>query len=106
MSTEALMPHTVYDAIPGREKAAPRAAPLPPLVVFSHLRWGTRVRRPQPLLPRLAREFRVFFIEEPVRHDGPPALARSTPAPGIEVLTPRSPVEADGFDDDQRPVLG
>jgi glycosyltransferase involved in cell wall biosynthesis len=100
------MPHAVSDAAPGREQATPRAAPLPPLVVFSHLRWGTLVRRPQHLLTRLAREFRVFFIEEPVRHDGPPGLARSMPAPGVEVLTPRTQAGADGFHDDQRPVLG
>jgi hypothetical protein len=40
------------------------------LICFSHLRWGFVYQRPQHLLSRFAREARVFFIEEPVFHDG------------------------------------
>lgn len=35
------------------------------LVCFSHLRWNFVYQRPQHLMSRLARERRVFFIEEP-----------------------------------------
>ena len=37
----------------------------PILVCFSHLRWDFVFQRPQHLLSRAAREWRVYFIEEP-----------------------------------------
>src|SRR5947209_12200905 len=43
----------------------------PDLVCLSHLRWDFVYQRPQHLLSRCAQERRVFFIEEPVFHDGP-----------------------------------
>ncbi len=36
------------------------------LVCFSHLRWDFVYQRPQHLMSRFAKQFRVFFIEEPV----------------------------------------
>ena len=36
------------------------------LIVFSHLRWNFVYQRPQHLLSRLARHWRVVFIEEPM----------------------------------------
>ena len=36
------------------------------LVCFSHLRWDFVFQRPQHLLTRLAKRYRVFFFEEPV----------------------------------------
>jgi len=36
------------------------------LICFSHLRWDFVFQRPQHLLTRLAKTFKVFFIEEPV----------------------------------------
>lgn len=36
------------------------------IVCFSHLRWNFVYHRPQHLISRLAKIFRVFFIEEPV----------------------------------------
>src|SRR5690606_7682799 len=45
---------------------------MPHLIVFSHLRWDFVYQRPQRLLSRLARDYRVLFVEEPVhRSDGP-----------------------------------
>ncbi|HEY7383905.1 MAG TPA: glycosyltransferase family 1 protein [Beijerinckiaceae bacterium] len=41
-----------------------QAAPL--LVCFSHLRWDFVWQRPQHLLSRAAKQFRVLFVEEPV----------------------------------------
>ncbi|MBV9986538.1 MAG: glycosyltransferase family 1 protein [Chitinophagaceae bacterium] len=40
------------------------------LICFSHLRWGFVFQRPQHLLSRLAGEFCVFYVEEPV-YDSP-----------------------------------
>lgn len=41
------------------------------LICFSHLRWDFVYQRPQHLLSRFAKDRRVFFIEEPIFHDGP-----------------------------------
>jgi glycosyltransferase involved in cell wall biosynthesis len=38
----------------------------PDLICFSHLRWGFVYQRPQHVMTRLARDRRVFFVEEPV----------------------------------------
>jgi glycosyltransferase involved in cell wall biosynthesis len=40
------------------------------LVCFSHLRWGFVFQRPNHLLSRFSKHQRVFFIEEPIFHDG------------------------------------
>jgi glycosyltransferase involved in cell wall biosynthesis len=60
----------------------------PPLVVFSHLRWGGVFQRPQHLMSRLAADFDVYFVEEPVHDVAGPHLEASCPAPGVEVLVP------------------
>jgi glycosyltransferase involved in cell wall biosynthesis len=44
------------------------------LVCFSHLRWAFVFQRPQHLLSRFAKHQRVFFIEEPIFHDGEETL--------------------------------
>lgn len=36
------------------------------LVCFSHLRWNFVYQRPQHLLSRFAKQFKVYFVEEPV----------------------------------------
>lgn len=81
------------------------------LIVFSHLRWGFVYQRPQHLLSRLAREYRVLFVEEPV-YGGDTGAARFETveaAPNMTVLRAHTPVEAPGFHDDQllllRPLL-
>ena len=73
----------------------------PPLIVFSHLRWGFVFQRPQQLLTRLAQHFDVYFIEEPVFADAEPALMSATHQNGVEVLTPRTKEFASGFHDSQ-----
>ncbi len=80
-------------------------AGVPHLVVFSHLRWNFVYQRPQHLLSRLARHYPVLFVEEPVRDAGPARLDRAKVCDNLEVLTPRTPVEAGGFHDDQLPLL-
>ena len=75
--------------------------PLPVLAVFSHLRWGFVVQRPQHLMSRLAGRWRVLFIEEPVQCQGPAHLKVHEPLPNLTVLTPCTPAAAPGFHDDQ-----
>ena len=41
-------------------------APPASLIVFSHLRWNFVFQRPQHLLTRLAKRYRIYFFEEPV----------------------------------------
>ena len=38
------------------------------IVCFSHLRWDFVFQRPQHLLTRLAEQFRIFYVEEPLHH--------------------------------------
>ncbi|MBC7939999.1 MAG: glycosyltransferase [Chitinophagaceae bacterium] len=75
------------------------------LIVFSHLRWNFVYQRPQHLMSRLSRSYRVLFIEEPLYGEGPPGLDRISQGPGLEVLVPRTPCRAAGFHDDQMPAL-
>ncbi|WP_031497593.1 glycosyltransferase [Bryobacter aggregatus] len=63
------------------------------LVVFSHLRWNCVYQRPQQILSRLARNRRVFFIEEP-KEESSGIEARwdlSSPVSNVTVMVPRLP---------------
>lgn len=71
------------------------------LIVFSHLRWDFVYQRPQHLLSRLAKDYRILFFEEPVRGKLTPFLERFAPATNVEVLRPHTTVDAPGFHDDQ-----
>jgi glycosyltransferase involved in cell wall biosynthesis len=64
------------------------------LICLSHLRWDFVYQRPQHLLSRCARERRVFFVEEPVRAEGPPRLDVSERAGGVRVCVPTLPHDA------------
>jgi len=81
------------------------AVELPPLVVFSHLRWDSPYRRPQEILSRIAQRTRVLFVEEPQFHAGDPGAIARAPVRNVTVLTPRTPLNAPGFHDDQIPLL-
>ena len=94
-------PPSLLELVPTLTDRVARA----PLLVFSHLRWSFVFRRPQQLLTRLARDFDIYFVEEPVFAEGPPALMSAIHQNGIEVLTPRTPVFAPGFHDDQLAVM-
>ncbi len=61
------------------------------LVCFSHLRWGFVYQRPQHLLTRAARHFRVLFFEEPVYEDSAPRLDLSEAKGGVTVAVPVLP---------------
>ena len=75
------------------------------LIVFSHLRWDFVYQRPQHLLSRLARDFRILFFEEPVRGKLTPFLERLSPCRNVEVLRPHTTIDAGGFHDAQLPEL-
>jgi glycosyltransferase involved in cell wall biosynthesis len=69
----------------------------PILVCFSHLRWDFVFQRPQHLLSRAAREWRVYYLEEPRFEAGAEAhLESTTTNEGVERLVP---VLSEGLDD-------
>jgi UDP-galactopyranose mutase len=75
------------------------------LIVFSHLRWSFVYQRPQQILSRLARKWRILFVEEPIYSAGDPRAEMSAPHHAVTVLTPHTPLTAPGFHDDQIPLL-
>src|SRR5689334_23379893 len=58
------------------------------LLCFSHLRWDFVYQRPQHLMSRFANQFRVFFIEEPVNHNGSDTLKISLSGENVWIVTP------------------
>jgi UDP-galactopyranose mutase len=76
-----------------------------PLIVFSHLRWDFVFQRPQHLMTRLARHYRVYFFEEPVHTDGTAYLEMNERAPNLYVCRPHTPIDEVGFSDAQLPAL-
>ncbi|MGA0609344.1 glycosyltransferase [Caldimonas sp. KR1-144] len=99
----------LQDALRAWQPQLPAAsAPPPPavtIVAFSHVRWRGVFARPQQLLGRLAQRFRVVYVEEPVPAPGPARLVCSSAGPGIEVITPHTPIDEPGFHDAQLPGL-
>lgn len=68
------------------------AGERPALVCFSHLRWNFVYQRPQHLMTRFARDYRVMFVEEPVMTArGEPWLEVRIEDKGVEVLVPQLP---------------
>lgn len=58
------------------------------IICFSHLRWNFVYQRPQHLLQRASALFPVFFIEEPVLHDGAERLEITQAAEFVTVVVP------------------
>ena len=56
-------------------------------------------------MSRLARHYQVLFVEEPVSQPGPARLESSWQGRHLEVLTPRTPLPARGFDAEQAALL-
>jgi protoporphyrinogen oxidase/glycosyltransferase involved in cell wall biosynthesis len=83
----------------------PKEKTMQTLIVFCHLRWDFVFQRPQHLLTRLAKYYKVVFVEEPVYEDGEARMVMSRPAPNLTVCQPHTPVQAQGFHDDQIPLL-
>lgn len=73
---------------------------LPALFVFCASRWDLAFRRPQQLMSRLSRRWRVFFVEPPLPGEsGPARLDVLSRGPGLDLLVPRLPRPAAGFED-------
>jgi UDP-galactopyranose mutase len=83
----------------------PGSLMTPTLIVFSHLRWDFVYQRPQQLLSRLAQDFQVVFVEEPVPGAAHAALEKLSPCDGVTVLRPHLAGTATGFHDDHIPQL-
>jgi UDP-galactopyranose mutase len=75
------------------------------MIVFSHLRWDFVFQRPQHLMTRLARDYEIFFFEEPTPTDGAARLEVTTVAQNLHVCRPRTPGNEGGFTASQIPVL-
>ena len=70
----------------------PTSTASPLLLCFSHLRWDFVRQRPQHLLVRAARHFRVVMMEEPVHRPGVAPHLEITPRPGgIRIAVPVLP---------------
>jgi UDP-galactopyranose mutase len=82
------------------------SAKRPPLVVFASMRWNFDWQRPQQLLTRLAKHYRVLYIEEPMTTHRDAWLECTPVAPGVEVLIAHTRCDAAGFHADQLPVMG
>ncbi len=74
-------------------------------IVFSHLRWNFVWQRPQHLLTRLGKHYRIYFVEEPVYSEGEPHWEIISAGDGVTVCRPHTSVKEAGFDDAQMPVL-
>ncbi|GAB4029542.1 glycosyltransferase family 1 protein [Spirosoma jeollabukense] len=70
---------------------------LDDLICFSHLRWNFVYQRPQHLLSRAARRWRIWYIEEPIQGDSP-GLVVSQVSHQLSVVVPRLPP---GLDPDE-----
>jgi glycosyltransferase involved in cell wall biosynthesis len=76
------------------------------LIVFSHLRWNFVYQRPQHLLSRMARRWRIIFIEEPVPGaDADRLETMADVAPGVEVWRPHLRGPQYGFDPAHKDAL-
>ena len=58
------------------------------LVCFSHLRWNFVFQRPQHLLTRFARNFKVYYVEEPIFDATEDTLDVTKPGENLWVVVP------------------
>lgn len=62
------------------------------LVCFSHLRWNFVYQRPQHLLTRFSKHYRIFYIEEPILEQrNSDFLQVNNPENNIWIVTPHLP---------------
>ncbi len=96
-----------FPAVPALSATSPREGldARPPLVVFSALRWHFDWQRPQQLLTRLARHYRVVVVEAPLTTHQDAYLECTQVAHGVELLVPHTRCDPCGFNDAQFPVL-
>lgn len=71
----------------------------PTLLCLSHLRWGFVYQRPQHVMSRLAKDYDVLFLEEPIfEPQQTPLLQPHAVSDGLTVLVPMLPT---GLDEQQ-----
>ncbi len=58
------------------------------IICFSHLRWNFVYQRPQHILSRLAKQFRVFFVEEPIFDADTAFLDNTISRDGVWIIVP------------------
>jgi hypothetical protein len=75
------------------------------IIVFSHLRWNFVYQRPQHLLSRLAKNYQIVFMEEPVTNAESTFLEQLMPTSNVMVLRPHVTSSTSGFHDDHLPEL-
>lgn len=78
---------------------------MPAIIVFSHLRWDFVFQRPQHLLSRMAEQYPIVFVEEPIFDEQESRWEISAPLPNVFVCKPHTSVAMPGFHDDQLPQL-
>jgi glycosyltransferase involved in cell wall biosynthesis len=61
------------------------------IICFSHLRWNFVYQRPQHLFRRLAKHFRVFFVEEPLFDADNAFLDNTLSTEGVWIIVPHLP---------------
>ena len=59
---------------PGQTTLKGNSSSRPTLICLSHLRWNFVYQRPQHLMSGFARDFDVFFWEEPLDTEAAPIL--------------------------------
>lgn len=75
------------------------------LIVFSHLRWNFVFQRPQHLLTRLSKYYKIVFVEEPV-NTGSVFIEATQADNNITVVVPHTVEDGWGFNDKQIAVIG
>ena len=80
-------------------------SPMQTLLVFSHFRWNFVFQRSQHLLSRLADQYKILFVEEPINGAHDDYLELSNLYANVEVLRPHSTSQATGFDDANAPQV-
>jgi glycosyltransferase involved in cell wall biosynthesis len=82
------------DSITDRRTAITNEDNLPEyLLCFSHLRWDFVYQRPQHLLSRLGKSFRIYFIEEPVYDSAQPEYVLTDKGDNVVVIVPHLPYD-------------
>jgi glycosyltransferase involved in cell wall biosynthesis len=61
------------------------------IICYSHLRWNFVFQRPQQIMTRLAKQFRIYFIEEPIFDAAQPYFEFQTAGTNIWVMVPHLP---------------
>lgn len=83
--------HVLHQPVSTNKTTGSRqAGTVKDLVCFSHLRWNFVYQRPQHLLGRATKQYRVWFIEEPI-WGGELRMTSCQQADGLTVLVPHLP---------------